>query len=314
MKRILLASLLATTVITAQAQNVKTDAEKKDAEMQKTASMDLTKLPNGWKKAGNLLLGFNYTNQSFWQGASEPYNATFNGGLTYNATRKYGKTLWINDLNYIYASTATKSTEGEFRKSSDALQLSSMYAPQIKPRWFWAINADLRTQLFNGFDYGKRDANNNFTRNSSFLTPGFIRLGVGAMYTPNQHVRIYFSPLTANIALKLGEYVRNVEMAGVPAGETYKMGLGALLRTDYTNTFKTGTFLGDIAFKSRLDLFTNYLDRPFVITDLDWINSVGFNLTKYVGVAGQFNFRYYDAAIQRLQNQNLLGLSFSYKL
>jgi hypothetical protein len=314
MKKITLLLSAAFLSMQVNAQQTKSTADKDAEDMKKKAEMDITKLPDGWQKAGSLLLGFNYTNQSFWVGASEPYNATFNGGITYNATRKKGKTLWINDLSFLYASTSTKSTNGEFRKTTDLLTLTSMYAPQIKPKWFWAINADLRTQVFPGYDYKSTPVNGKYTQNSGFMTPGYVRIGLGVMYTPNPKLRIYYSPLTANITTKLGKFADGIARDGVPADKTTTFGLGSLLRADYTNTFKTGTFFGDVAFKSRLDLFTDYLDRPFVVTDMDWVNSFGFNITKLISASALVNLRYYDRQIQRLQNQNMFGLGFSYKL
>jgi hypothetical protein len=310
MKKITLLFSAALFAVNLNAQTRSTADESAEA-IRKKSSMDLTTLPNGWKKGGNLLLGFNATNQSFWQGASEKYNAVFNGGLTYNATRKHNKTLWLNDLNYAYTSQASQGTEDQFRTSSDLLTLSSMYAPQIKPKWFVGINGDLRTQLFNSYNYSNPSLP---VQTGSFLTNGGIRVGVGIMYTPTPKFRVYFSPLTANITTKLGSWAKPLVLGGVAANETVKFGLGSLLRMDYQNSWNTGTILGKLTYTSRMDLFTDYLDKPFQVIDLDWINSVGCNLTKYISVASQINFRYYDRNIQRLQNQNMFGLGFSYKL
>jgi hypothetical protein len=307
-----LLAIMSSNMLVAQTDRASVDAGAEKTKKQ--AEMDLTKMPNGWQKGGNLLLGFNYTNVNKpWaagSGASQLYNAIFNGALNYNATRKYGKTLWINDLNYVYTSQANPGTNDEFRSAADLLNFSTMYAPQIKPKWFYGFNLDLRTQLFNSYTYTGATK----LQNGSFLTNGIIRAGVGFMYTPNKNFRIYFSPLTANIATKLGAWAKSQERNGVKIDETTAIGLGSLLRTDYNNSWKTNTQFGTITYSSRMDLFTDYLKNPFTVINVDWFNSIGFNLTKYIGVAAQVNFRYYHDQVKDLQNQNMVGLSFNYKL
>jgi hypothetical protein len=322
MKKILLAATILFSALTSQAQTDKSANNESNEAIRKQGEVDITKLPDGWEKGGNMLLGFNYTNVNNWVGASQKYNAVFNGALTYQADRKQGRTLWKNMANYAYTSQANPTTDGSFRTSSDMLLLSSMYAPQIKPKWFYAGNLDLRTQLFNSFNYsagrlpqpGGGDSAFSKTQTGSLMTNGIIRAGVGIMYRPNKHISIYYSPLTANITTKLGAWAENQKVGAVPANKKSNFGLGSLARIDYINSWKTPTPLGTITYSSRMDLFTDYLDKPFTIIDFDWLNAVGFNLTKWISVAGQFNFRYYERTKQKLQNQNMIGLGFTYKL
>jgi hypothetical protein len=321
MKKFLFASITLFAALTAQAQTDKSANAESNEAIRKQGEIDITKLPDGWDKGGNMLLGFNYTNVNYWVGASQKYNAVFNGALNYKADRKYGRTLWKNMANYAYTSQANPTTDGAFRTSSDMLLLSSMYAPQIRPKWFYAGNFDLRTQLFNSFNYASNrtlqsngDSAYSKTQTGSFMTNGIIRVGVGIMYRPNKHISIYYSPLTANISTKLGGWADGIKVGNVEANKTINFGLGSLARIDYVNSWKTPTPLGTVTYTSRMDLFTDYLDKPFTVVDFDWLNAVGFNLTKWISVAGQFNFRYYERTLQRLQNQNMIGLGFTYKL
>ncbi|MFM2385768.1 MAG: hypothetical protein RL660_525 [Bacteroidota bacterium] len=308
MKKITTIVALALATLTATAQSTKESAEAQEAKLK---GVDFSKMKDGWIRVGALQLGTNWINTSNWVGASEKFNIGINGVGSFTANRKKGKSLWLNDANLTYGTVMTPSTQGTFRKNQDLLTASSMYAMQIKPKWYYAFSGDLRTQATLGYNYASPVAGGGYARTTGFMSPGFIRAGVGIMYTPNTKMRVYFSPLTANIVTKLGKDFAGVEMAGVKANEKIAFGLGALLRADYANTFKTGTVLGDLVYKTRFDAFTNYLDNPFGKIDIDWINNIGFQVTKNIAVSGVINTRYYHNVLQNLQYMHNFGIGLS---
>lgn len=289
------------------------------AAMEKKVREDNLTLPQGWKKGGSVNLAFNQTQTSNWITASEKYQIGIAGLITTFANRKKGTTLWLNNGMLQMGVLRSPSTFDQFRKNSDQLTLSTMYAPQIKPKWYYGVSLDLRTQVGNTLDYGRKTDSTKmddgsykptgWAKTGSFMTPGNIRAGVGIMYTPNNKFRVYVSPLTASITTKLGQYLRNQNIYGVDSSKSIDFGVGALLRADYQNKFKNG-----MTYTSRLDLFTNYLDNPFAITNVDWINGLGFTIGKNITAAVNLNFRYYHNEIQDLQFLQMLGLGFNYKL
>jgi Protein of unknown function (DUF3078) len=313
MKRIL---TLAVSFGFAIQTNAQTPAEAEALE--KKVRTDNTTLPQGWTKGGTVNLAFNQTHTSNWISASERYQMGIAGLVTAFGNKKKGTTLWLNNAMLQMGVLRSPSTFNQFRKNSDQLTLSSMYAPQIKPKWYYGANLDLRTQLGSTLDYNtvtKTEVKDGKTiptqwrKTGGFMTPGNIRAGLGVMYTPNKQFRIYFSPLTASITTKLAKYARPLNIYGVDAGKSIDFGFGALVRADYQNKFKNG-----MTYTSRLDLFTNYLDQPFTHTNVDWINGVGFTIGKSITAAVNLNFRYYHDEIQDLQFMQMLGLGFNYKL
>ncbi len=314
MKKITLITTLLALGLTSTAQNVKESSE----EIKKKMEADNTSLPQGWSKGGTVNMALNQVQTSNWLAASEKYQLGLTGLVTAFGNRKKGTTLWLNSAMAQMGVIRTPSTFDRFRKNSDQLTLSSMYAPQIKPKWYYGASVDLRTQIGNTLNYDSVEATvvrdgvivpSKWQRVGGLMTPGYIRAGLGIMYTPNKVFRVYFSPLTANITTKLGKYALNSTVAGVAPGKRIDFGLGALLRADYQNKFKNG-----LTYTSRLDLFTNYLDNPFTHNDVDWVNGLGFTIGKNITAAVNLNTRYYHNELQNIQILEMLGLGFNYKL
>lgn len=299
---------LTSSLAFAQTDTRKT-AEELDNKLTKTGEMK-----EGWTKGGLLTINLNHTSNDAWQGASDKYALAINGSLNYFAYRKWNKNLWKNDLLMAYGVLRSSSTEDLFRKNDDRLMFSSMFARQINKKLYYAASLDAFTQIAPGYDYNtvvKTDSatgDKSYLLNSSFLTPGNIRLGVGILYQPRTNFSVYLSPLTTNIYTKIHKDFRNVDFNGVEAGKSINFGLGAMMRADYFTTINK-----TLTYKTRFVAFTDYLDRPFDKIDLDWINSILFSGNKYITVKLDVNFRYYEQQIAKLQVLEMLGIGFAYK-
>jgi hypothetical protein len=301
---LLTASLFAANVF---AQDTKAEAAASAKAMEET---DITKIADGWKKSADVLFGTVWTNTSDWVGAAEKYNITGTLNAVLKADQKKGKALWLNEARWVYGGIASPSTLDKFRKAQDQLLLSSMYAPQIKPKWFYGIKLNLNTQLMNTNVYD--NAGKVIDVQNGFMAPGVVRLGVGVLYRPTANFKVYFSPLTANITTKFGSRYKlrdGVPGFGVAKNKTINFGLGAMLTVEYATTI-----MKNINYKTRLDLFTDYLREPFSKTDVDWLNSINFNLTKNISVGAVFNTRYYHFLNPRTQYMHTIGLSGAFKL
>jgi hypothetical protein len=311
MKKITLLAAFALTTFSTFAQDSKADAAAAQKELEQT---DITKIPDGWKKTADVLFGGVWTNTDKWQGASDKYNITGTANVILKADQKKGRALWLNELRWVYGGIMAPSTGDNFRKSQDQLLASSMYAPQIKPKWFYGVKFNLNTQVMAGKNYNS--AGQYVNKNSGFMAPGTIRLGVGILYRPQPNFKVYFSPLTASIYTRFGgnnyfatENYSNREFYNVDSTKAIKFGLGAMLTAEYSTTI-----MKNINYKTRLDVFTNYLADPFVKNDIDWLNSFNFNLTKNISVGAVFNIRHYPFVSQNTQYMHTIGLSGAFKL
>ncbi len=305
MKKIAILLFAASLSLSATAQRA--DAVNNAKEMEAT---DITKLPNGWKNSVDVLFGGVWTNTDHWVGATDKYNVAGTLNAVAKADRKQGNALWLNELRWVYGANMAPSTFDKARKSQDQLLLSSMYAPQIKPKWFYGVKFNLNTQLMPSYLYD--NAGNATYKSSAFMAPGVIRLGAGVLYRPNPNFKVYFSPLTANITTKFGKTFlpRTGEPGfGVDAGKTIRFGLGAMLSAEYSTTI-----LKKVSYKTRLDVFTDYLREPFVKNDVDWLNSFNFNLTKNIGIGAVVNLRHYPFVSNRTQYMHTFGINGAFKL
>jgi hypothetical protein len=302
MKKILLTLALSGFVASTQAQKAR-DAEGQAA----IEAVDITKLPDGWKRSTDILFGGVWTNTSDWVGAAEKYNITTTLNAVLKADQKKGSRLFLNDVRWVYGQLRSPSTLDRFRKAQDQLMISSMWAPQIKPKWFHAVRLNVNTQLAPSNIYNSVGTKTGVA--NSFMAPGVVRLGWGIMYRPRNNFKVYISPVTANITTKFGKNFSNVEAFGVAKDKRIQFGLGAFLSTEYSTTIAK-----NIKYSTRVDAFTDYLRSPFTVIDVDWLNSVNFNLTKNISVAGVMNIRNYYFQETRVQYLHTIGLSGAFKL
>jgi len=111
----------------------------------------------------------------------------------------------------------------------------------------------------------------------------------------------------------------NIELApdyGLDSGHTSLFQAGAYFST----IFKREIFK-NVTYKGRLDLFSNYLDKPQNI-DVYWTNLFGFKVNNWLTVTYSFDLIYDDNIrlfgpnenAPRTQTKTLLSIGFSGKL
>jgi hypothetical protein len=305
MNKIVLTLLFVTvTNLTVVAQD---DVRKAAENVSGKMDADNSTMKEGWTRGGAIGINLNHASNNNWYTAPEKYILSISGTGNYKAHYKKGKTLWLNDFLLGLGSVKSPSNFGQFRKNDDRLLFSSMYAKQMnRKNWYYAASMDLSTQVLPSYVYS--NTSDSKTKIGGFLTPGVIRSGLGVLYKPNNNFRLYISPLTANIITKLDKQFRNVDLFGVDAGKAVNFGLGALLRADYT-----AKIAGKVDYKTRFDAFADYLDRPFNKIDCDWLNTITFNATKYIGVSLNVNVRYHEVENREIQYIEMLGVGFNYK-
>jgi Protein of unknown function (DUF3078) len=284
----------------ATAQDAKKIAAENAAAME---NMDLSKMPNGWRKKANIMFGFVATNNYKWNGAAEKYNITATINTTLKAEKKFGLQLWTNEANALLGGVVSTNTLGSFRKGQDLLQMSTSIASQLIPKWFAASRTSLQSQLMPTYKY--TDSNTIDRMTSTFLSPGVIRSGIGFLYKKTP-LKIYFSPVTVNVNTKLDKkFLKETKGFGVDSGKAARLGFGALLSIEYFTLLPKG-----ISYKTKLDLFTDYTKMPLKVIDTDWTNNISMMLTKQISLSMILNFRYYhfiDPTVQFLQTTGLSG-------
>jgi len=310
MKKILLLIAVFTLSVSLKAQDptvkdLKNEAAKSVAKDPKdTASKT-------WKLGGLFNLNINQGSQSNWSAGGDKFSFSLNAYLNVFAFYKKDKHSWDNNLDLAYGIVNTTSLGS--RKASDRIDLLSKYGYAIARKWNVAALFNLRTQFAKGFAYSKTAAGADTSKLiSNIFSPAYVLLSLGADYKPNDHFSLFISPLTERWVIVTNDSL--APLFGVLPGKNSKNELGAFLSANYTA--KLGA---NFVYKTRLDLFSNYKQKPQNI-DIYWTNALTAKITKYINFSLTLDMIYDDdtknvnpakgPAPQWLQ---LMGIGFAYK-
>jgi len=150
------------------------------------------------------------------------------------------------------------------------------------------------------------------------MAPAYLLGAVGLNYVPNTYFNAFLAPITGKLTILNDNDLSAQGAYGVTPGKKLKGEFGGYARIIYTRSDFKSQFLKNVALTSKLDLFTNYLDKPQNIV-FNWENMLAFNVNKYIS----FNINthlMYDANIKykgekaRLQFKEIIGLGFLLKL
>lgn len=213
-----------------------------------------------------VMYGLKGTQSSFvnWNAGGQD-NISVLGSI--NASAKYlkGDMKWDSDLalalggiDYLSAG----SPKG-LAKTDDKIDLASNFGYRMKNDWYYSILGSFRTQFMDGFASPEDDF-----RSSKFMVPGYLTLALGLDYTPNKNFSLFLSPLASKMTFvqdrtfadagAFGVEAAHIDDAGVfVAGKKFRGEFGAYVRVKYDKELAKNIFM-----KSKLELFSNYMDRP----------------------------------------------------
>ncbi|MBX2972826.1 MAG: DUF3078 domain-containing protein [Flavobacteriales bacterium] len=259
MKRSLPLLISLATALPAMAQNDVDKGARDAAHSSMQTAVPPDTVPDGWRKSGIININMTQVNLTNW--AAGGFN-TVSGIAMFNGTAnwKKGRKAWDNSL--VLAFGGQQIANADPQKTDDRIELNSKYGYELKKNLYLAGVFQFRTQFTEGF-------NEEGTRISNFLAPGYALLGVGLDYRPSDNFTVFLSPLTARLVMvndaKLFEGVGpDDRVYGVKNGNTTEMELGGYLRFQYKKELAK-----NITFLTRGDFFSNYLRNPQNI-DVTW--------------------------------------------
>lgn len=263
-----------------------------------------------WRKGGLFSANIAQGSLSNWAAGGDDYSLSVNSLISLFAFYKNGKHAWDNTLDFNYGLIRT-TTLGS-RKNDDRFDLLSKYGYAIAPKWNVATLFNFRTQFFKGYQY---DAANKRTLVSDFLAPAYVLLGLGLDYKPNSNFSVYMSPITARWIIVHNDSLSAKGLYGVDPGKKSKLEVGAYVSANYLKTFNKV-----LAYKGRLDLFSNYRHNPQNI-DLYMTNILSIKFTKALSATWNVDFIYDDDAklfgknkrSPALQIKSLIGIGLLMK-
>jgi len=272
---------------------------------------DTTKV---WKKGGVASLNFSQVSLSNWAAGGK---SSASGTILINTFANYTKNRvsWDNTLDLGYG--ILKEEGDKYTKSDDKIDLNSKVGYKNRGQIYYTLLFNFRSQFTNGYNYPDRD--NPISR---FMSPGYFTLALGADYKPNDSFSLFVSPLTGKMTVVLDDDLSDAGAFGVDPGKKSREELGAFLKSQ----FKT-EIMKNVSFQTKLDLFSNYLDKPGNI-DVHWDVMINMKINDYLSANLMTNMIYdddikiqkdnnddgiVDEAGPRIQFKEVFSLGFNYK-
>jgi len=267
MKKIVLTLALAIGTLSLSAQTVeelKAEKAKKSAEAAKlTAEANALQAKidafPGWKFGTSGTIGANFSGFNSWYTNAAANSSNGNIGISFNgfANLDREKDFWRNSLNVNlgwtkYDEDTTDGVDVDFVNTTDVFSLTSLYGYKLSDKLALSGLAEYRTSF------------------SSFNNPGYLDFGVGFTWTPIKELVVVVHPLNYNIVFSDGS-------------SSYESSLGAKIVADYNKQ------IGKFKFRSNLSVFQSYSSSD--LSNGTWVNSLGFNIWKGIGVGLESGLR-----------------------
>lgn len=246
-----------------------------------------------WIHRGLFQMGINQGFLHNWAAGGEL--ASLQGDVLFsgNITRLYHRQVWSNTLDANYSLFYAYSNSFVPRKVDDRIDFTSKYGSRIDTSsFFLSALFNFKSQFTKGFDYSVPEWDTFSTSNR--FSPAYFTLAAGAEYRKGTAISLFFSPVAARVTLASKYYTsRRPEGAfGIAYNERSRFELGAYFSGRYQHEFTK-----NISFKTRLDLYSNYLakdrkdslglvvakDNPGNV-DVFWDNLVQVKLGRYVAL------------------------------
>jgi hypothetical protein len=289
-----------------------------------------------WKISGFLGLNASQTALNNWQGGGQSNMAL---GTLFNLEVKYKRDKfeqWVNKLDAQFGLIKPGDAAG-FRKNLDQLFFLSKYnSLAFGNHWFWAIQADYRTQFAPGYKYAADTIVGRAV--SDFNSPGYIQLALGLDYKPNDELSITLAPLAGKITMVNRQHLADEGDFGVKKAE--RDSAGRITRQGKLIRYEVGgriimkfrkEIMKNVLLDSYLDLFTNYLVKPGNV-DVIFNNFLTVKVNRYFTVNITSQMLYDDDVVikrdwdkdgqyvsegdifgPRLQMLNTFAVGFAYK-
>lgn len=268
MKKLILTLSLAIASISLNAQTVeelKAEKAKKSAEaakLQGEANALQAKIDAfpGWKFGTSGTIGANFSGFDNWFTNAAANSSNGNIGIAFNgfANLDREKFFWRNSLTANLGWTkndidkSNDRSDNKYEKTTDIFTISSLYGYKLSDKIAVSTLGEYRTSF------------------SEFNNPGYLDIGVGITWTPIKNLVVVVHPLNYNFVFSDG-------------ASEYESSLGAKIVADYNRTF------GKLKFRSNLSAFQSYETSD--LSNVTWVNSLGFNIWKGIGVGLESGLR-----------------------
>jgi Protein of unknown function (DUF3078) len=293
-------------VFMASAQDVVVN--KLRSETSRTIKKEADSTKWAWKRGGLFLFSLSQGSLSNWAAGGDNFSLAANTYLNYYIFHQKGRKVWDNNMDLNLGYVNTSSSGG--RKNDDRMDFLSKFGYKMDTtgKWFLSGLFNFRSQFFDGFNYGTNPAE----LSSSFMAPGYFIFSLGFDYKPSSKLSVFMSPLTSRYTVVTKKELYEKGLYGVPKGQKSLNEIGAFVTVNFSTTVAK-----NIAYKGRMDLFSNYKLDPQNV-DLFMTNQFAFKINKYFSATYSLDLIYDDNVrlfgqnntSPALQTKSLIGIGF----
>lgn len=255
----------------------------------------------GWYISGNNSLLFSQNSFSNWV-AGGVNSFALNASFDYEFNLTKGKNIWDNRVTLGYG---LQKNQGEgTRKTNDIINLTSSYGYNIGNNWYAAAAMTFNSQFSNGYDYTTEPR----TKISNIMAPGYLSLGLGLDYKPNENFQVNIHPFTPRATFVLDKDLQKKGKFGLKAdGDAAVLEFGAYLGARYKFQIMEG-----ISYDNRIGIYADYL-KNFGNMDVAYQGLLDLKVNRFVSAQLSVNLLYYEDQIKKVQVKQTLGIGFNYK-
>ena len=230
----------------------------------------------GWKTG--IVTGINLAQTALvnWSAGGES-SVAFNGMVSVFANYKDTTSEWINTLDIGYG-MLQQGANGKFIKTDDRFDLLSKYGVKAFSNFNYALLVNFKTQFAPGYNYP-----NDSVKISNLFAPAYLLAAIGLNYVPSSYFNAFLAPFTGKMTIVNDNALSASGAYGVTPGKKLKGEFGGYARIVYTRSDFKSEILKNVAFTSKLDLFSNYLKDPQNIV-FNWENQLAMKVNKYISV------------------------------
>lgn len=235
-----------------------------------------------WQKGGLATITLSQISFTNWTAGGEN-SVSGIGNLTAFANRRRGKNTWDNNLEVAYG---LLSQGGDFRKTDDRIDFTSLYNRFLKNEWYYSLMINFKTQILPGYDYP-----NDSVIISNFLAPAYLLTTMGIEFRPSKKLIMTIAPLSGKITIVADQNLANKGAFGVvegtfneileifeTLGNNLKYELGAFAKFIYN-----GKLTDNLQLQTKADLFTGYNEK-FGNIDINWELKARIKLTEIISM------------------------------
>lgn len=179
------------------------------------------------------------------------------------------KLLFQSNLSYklgLYSSPEDKVHK--YSISEDVLQWNLNAGLKALKKWYYSLNAQFKTQIFNNYPANSKQLK------ASFLSPGDLNVGLGMAYSnkkPNLEFTATISPLSYNLKTCISDRIDHSQFKIAPDRKSHSdFGSNAEFNMNWKVRY-------NINYKTRLFIFTDY---KYFLTD--WEHTFNFEINKFL--------------------------------